>query len=840
MNIIKYSEFQHINEEGGWETIKYGLSKLGRYKANGKILGKGETDKKAAEEIGEIMGDTANAVIKATYEQVKKVAPEFPNDKKREKFLEGIINYGQLYDSIVAAAAKKSNEDGYLDPNIANKLIENLRVVVKKALDTDLKAVYSVMDSKENIDLEVEELMFERLFTQVDSQVNEEFLKGLTNLKNKVMDKVFGKKDGDSEQRIAGSRQSAKFQTTSNDKTVDSERMKTLASNKLPMILMGVGASLGALGWIAQTEWFKNWVLSIIQTADKVTQTPAVIKTITGGPADSKGFIHWASQIGGKKILTAGDMQEFITKHGAENVSHMFDGNNAGDSMGQVEKLQQMISNNPKASVGEIFNKADQTFGSAKGVQDLFSVNSAATFVAKIVIKEATKTVVKGGLVTGGATVLGLLGMAPIVTAIGIALVGAGLVTKLLREKGLRQSRAKTLNDLLQSLKLVNVTSSNDDVVNNDDTTSQDNVVTADSSSIYKIMIKNLTALNSMLISYTGVTLEGEDDGRTKKVPEVVDDVKDMENSELLELEPVVELDEKEQSDAEVISLKPEDVSKSFDEIYKELVEIWKKQQTKLGKENLTPGEGTRKRLRILAKFKVLAAEWVKNQEEEGKNTKPGQGTRTRLMRVAKEWYNATYVAKEEKTEESIVSSYKDFLFEKQFTKGPRSSVVNKDETYLTQAVQNIRKSIKSIKDENDKGVAITPKFVQDILDVKMSSDSKKPIKDLYKLIYEYLYGKNSQTLSNFGPLYKESIDYLLPKSSTNPQGGKLQVVAEKIARLAKRTLQFEGEGFYSGIGEFGEDLKDFNETLKQIMDYYKNNPKTANESKIISFTKFK
>ena len=225
MNIVKYSEFQYINEEGGWETIKYGLSKLGRYKANGKIRGKGETDRKAKEEIDEIMKDTANAVIKSTFEQVKKVAPEFPNDRKRAVFLEGIVLYGQLYDSIVAGANKKPDEKGYLDPNIANKLIENLRVVVKKALDTDLKAVYSVMDSKENIDLEKEELIFERLFAQQDEEVNEEFLKGITKFKDKMMDKMFGKKDGDSEKRVSGTRQSAKFQTAGDDKTVDSERM---------------------------------------------------------------------------------------------------------------------------------------------------------------------------------------------------------------------------------------------------------------------------------------------------------------------------------------------------------------------------------------------------------------------------------------------------------------------------------------------------------------------------------------------------------------------------------------------------------------------------------------
>ena len=32
-------------DEGAWETIKYGLSKLGRYKAGGKIFGKGKITK---------------------------------------------------------------------------------------------------------------------------------------------------------------------------------------------------------------------------------------------------------------------------------------------------------------------------------------------------------------------------------------------------------------------------------------------------------------------------------------------------------------------------------------------------------------------------------------------------------------------------------------------------------------------------------------------------------------------------------------------------------------------------------------------------------------------------
>ena len=55
-------------------------------------------------------------------------------------------------------------------------------------------------------------------------------------------------------------------------------------------------------------------------------------------------------------------------------------------------------------------------------------------------------------------------------------------------------------------------------------------------------------------------------------------------------------------------------------------------------------------------------------------------------------------------------------------------------------------------------------------------------------------------------------------------------IMAEKMARLYKRTGQFEGENLYSTMGELGEDLRDYNETMKEIMDYMKENAK-SNES---------
>ena len=107
MKIVKYSEFNQELNESFWDDVKYGLSKLGRYKAGGKILGKKGTDDAAKLELREIMNKESNKLLKQVYGEVMIVAPEFPNDRKKITFLRGILMYGQLYDSLVAAAKKE-------------------------------------------------------------------------------------------------------------------------------------------------------------------------------------------------------------------------------------------------------------------------------------------------------------------------------------------------------------------------------------------------------------------------------------------------------------------------------------------------------------------------------------------------------------------------------------------------------------------------------------------------------------------------------------------------------------------------------------------------------------
>lgn len=790
MRLSRYSDFKAVNEEENlWGDIKYGFSKLGRYKAGGKIFGKGETDKEAAYEMGEIMGDTANAVIKATHDLVMKAAPEFPNDRKRIAFLRGIILYGQLYDSIVAAAEKKPGEEGYLSHEVANKLIENLRKVVKKALDVDLAAVYSVMDSKDSIDVESEDMLFEEIFFLDDEPINEEFLKKLKAWKDKAMDKMFGKEDEDSEQRIAGSRQSAKLQGAGDDGEVESERMKTLASNKLPMVLMGIGGALGALGWIASTDWFKDLVTdTVYHPAKWGTMEESVKKNLVQNP---KGW-SYTIQDNGFKAATG---KSLAFDQPASNLKDAFNFYGGGNEQKGVEAMSQFLGGENRAAsaaevtrqladpsnktILDIFNKLEGTWG-----DNFFMNQTGGAKIASIVTKTTRKYLIKAGFKTTTTSLIGgkLIALAPVLGAMGIALIAAGATVKLLREKGKRQSRAKTLNDLLQSLKLVKAEDSGKEeggAQGQGEGEKENSKV--DEKSIYPLMIKNLQALKSMLITYEGVSLEGESG------------------------------------------------SGNVD------------RKIKVGKEYIyTNKKGDKKKVKVVSishDVRIGAdRKWATEDDVNAEKLDPGV---------------ISVVAKDKKGEYSpsspnfavntdqLAPVKESLLLEKEFTKGPRNSEVTKSEDYLTQAVTNVRKSIKSMLDEKDKGVAITPDFVQEILDVKMASDSKETIKKLYKEIYEFLYGKYSKTLPDYGPLYKESMKYLLPKSATNPDGGKMPVVAEKIARLSKKTLQFEGEGFYSGLGEFGEDLQDFNSTLKDIMEFYKSSS-SVKESRISSFKGFK
>jgi hypothetical protein len=796
MEIKKFSDFQYINEEDIWSNIKYGLGKLGRYKANGKILGKGETDKEAAEEIGRIMGDTTNAALSAVYEIVKEKSPKWPNDKSRVAFLRGILMYGQFYDSIVAAAEKSPEEEGYLDPEVANKLIENTRKVVKKALDIDLAAVYSVMDSNNSIDLNKEELLFEEVFNLENEPINEEeeFLKKLVDLKNKAMDKMFGAKKGQDAEQKTTKGQSAKLQQTSGEKNVESERIKGLESDKLPLVLAGVGGALGAIGWIAQTQWFKDLITTTIKHPAQFGEKTFTTTVENNLKVDPKGWSYTIQNNGfmdatGKSLnfdQPASNLKDAFTFYGggdqSKGIEAMSNFLGEGGRGASVADITSQLSDPSNKTVGDVFNKLEGTFGDKM----LMSQNGGAkSFIAKQVYTETRKVLIKAGFTTTTTSAAGsyLISIAPVLTALGITLISAGIVVKLLREKGQRQSRAKTLNDLLQSLVLVKITDKNkykgeegsDEGTEKDEEKSNTDVPTE--KSIYPLMIKNLTQLKSLIITSEGVKLEGE--GGDKGIANI-----------------------------------------------------------KIGKEYFyTNKKGEKKKVKVisLTHDTTVGKDKTWLTKDDVKKTNLAKGSVSVIFKDKKGEYSssspemAVDFEKLSPIKESVtITRFDDIVLEDKKIGTQRNVEVTKGEDYLTQAVSNIRKSLKSIVDEKDKGIGITKDFIQAILDKKMDSNTKAPVKELYAEVYDYLYGKKSKTLGEFAPLYKESVEIISNK-------GKRQVVAEKMARFTKRSLQFEGEGFYGGMGEFGADLQDFNNSFKQIMSYFKEKGEVS-ESKIYKF----
>lgn len=207
--------------EGLMDTIKYGLSKLGRYKAGGNIFGKGKVDQEAARKIQQIIDKQGNAVIKQLDDTIRQENPEFPNNKEPEQFLSTVMSIAAVYDSVIASTKKNPNEEGYLPVDAANGVINDLREYVKKFLDVDLAAVYST--------------------------VNEEEIEQLDEVEAGDVRQQLQAKRGDSGEDFA------------------STRMDTLKSNRLPLTLAGVGSALGGLSWLVNTDWFRSLFEEVVQ-----------------------------------------------------------------------------------------------------------------------------------------------------------------------------------------------------------------------------------------------------------------------------------------------------------------------------------------------------------------------------------------------------------------------------------------------------------------------------------------------------------------------------------------------------------------------------------------------
>jgi hypothetical protein len=415
-----------------WSKVKYGLSKLGRYKAGGKILGKRKIDQETAAKIVRILDKKGNESLKELDSLVKQQSAkgkgDFPNNQDPEIFLNIIESIAAVYDSIVEATKKKSEEKGFLPIDAANSIILDFREYVKKFLDVDLSASYSVMDSEEESDSEL----------IVDNETIEE------DRSKDVRKKLQSKVGKDAEK-------------------IESQRMKTLKSWKLPLALLGTGASFGALSWL---------IHYLFDPQEITKMSPEEIRSASEGTLGNikpgEGFTQIMNRTMDMDLTPSSDPNDVVA-----GLSKLGDGDpNVGidiitqkggifqDPVAAKATLSEIVSN-PNGhgdNLGEVF-KGDWA-GTGKNAGDTLVTVPGGTLkgmVVKSIIRWTTKKTIVGGSK--------MLIAAPILKILGIALFGGGVVVKLMREKGKRQSRSKTLNDLLQSLQLVKPTDENPPIV---------------------------------------------------------------------------------------------------------------------------------------------------------------------------------------------------------------------------------------------------------------------------------------------------------------------------------------------------------------------------------------
>jgi hypothetical protein len=490
-------------DEGAWETIKYGLSKaLPKYKVGGKnplqIKGRIKARKEAEKKIKDILTKESNKLIRELDKEVERVAPEFPNDKKRFTFLKGVITIGSFYDSIVAATKKQPGEKGFLPIDAANEIVADLREIVKKYLDVDLETVYTTMESEEERENILTEEEIERLKWDVLTEEEVEMLsekgvlskigKGIgkvtgaiTKAKDKVMDKAFGAKKGSDKPEKKGSGQSAKMQKTSGSKQFDSKRMgkSGLESNTLPILLNLIGGAMGAYSWLANTEWFKSLFTEEITYTD-TEQVKELVETkseVFTPIKNGEGVYSLLNRTTGISVDASSDPEEFISQleqigggDAHKGIDLLCQKGGVMMKPGEAAKGLHNLVDNPDSvdNMGQFFK------GGASGTGKLVDPNSgldttlygtkAGTVLKSLVVKQLpvliTKFVIKTTVKTSAAYYTAK-GLGNVLGPIGLGLVLAGITVKVLREKGQRQSRAKTLDDLLQSLQDIKATKEN-------------------------------------------------------------------------------------------------------------------------------------------------------------------------------------------------------------------------------------------------------------------------------------------------------------------------------------------------------------------------------------------
>lgn len=506
---IRLKELKELNEglqnldEATWgERLKYLAAKyLPSYKVGDKILGGSKERQRMQAEIQKLMDKEGEGFLKSLNSDIEKNYPEFPNNLEKEDFLKGVLTISAVYDSIIAATKRSNNP---ITPEQANEYIDNLRKYVNYMMSYKLnRTIYSTMN--ENYD-ESEDIQLgegaSSPYVQYDSDMRDEepfmlhgekwqfvnaiYPDGKKDIgvyryagdmvysyewfrRNVVGDKSMGELDeatmadidadgglsSDSVKRALARDRTARGGLSGEDE-YGSEVMKGLKSNKLPIVLASIGAGLGALGWVAQTDWLREILEYLFNKNEVVGYKDVyqrVVNKLTFNVESGDGFTQTVNKTLGLNLGPNTTTDQFL---------NLMKQKGFGSTAEEIVRNYGIGGTSPNPRfIGDAAMALNQKGALLKDVFEGVMHGKAGTLMAvnpgPFLAKQIATRVVKAAIIktttTGTAMALGLAAAGPWLVAAGIGLIGAGALVKLMRVKGQKSSRAATLNTLLQSLR---------------------------------------------------------------------------------------------------------------------------------------------------------------------------------------------------------------------------------------------------------------------------------------------------------------------------------------------------------------------------------------------------
>lgn len=352
-------------------------------------------------------------------DKFEKQYPGFPNSKSAQEFQLGLLDIATFYDSLKhitltpddvenqpISIVQKDIKKGKLDPKMANEIIADLRAVMQKFIDYDLRPLYKKLNEEPAI---------------------------AAGPGDDLLDRTQGG---------------------------DSRSMKRQKSLKLPSILGLLGANSNLLGILITMGWFKDLFTQVVKnfSIETVKKVATQVKdTINVEPGEGvTQFLNRVGELTGHNFnlnpnSTVADLKDAMEKTGItpESLSKATKNSQAAQEwMTDWDKSVENVANPDTTSLGDAFGDGGLGQNGDLGLEidgEVIANQIVDTF--ETVFTPGSTDVVQGVLPTtpGAAAVT--------MAAMGAGLAAAGIVSFVTRQKAQKNSRLQKLEDLRKELK---------------------------------------------------------------------------------------------------------------------------------------------------------------------------------------------------------------------------------------------------------------------------------------------------------------------------------------------------------------------------------------------------